>query len=240
MAEKKSGTMDTKGAFIDAAFALFGERGCEDTSVDAIVAAAKLSKGTFFHYYPTKDALLDAACERLAEEGWLAVRDALEGPGDPLQKLRRYLAEGRRFRVENAAKIGAFWEALERERSGRLRARVRQAYRARVGPAMARLVAEGAAKGQLDVADPQATTEILLELVDVSAEGTMRLLRAGAPDAVERARRRVEATLTAIERVLGLRVGDLDRVGARILERFQKKPGPESAGAGTRKPRRTP
>jgi len=68
----------------------------------------------------------------------------------------------------------------------------------------------------------------------------MRLLRAGAPDAVERARRRVEATLTAIERVLGLRVGDLDRVGARILERFQKKPGPESAGAGTRKPRRTP
>jgi len=240
MGEKKSGYMDTRGAFIDAAFALFGERGFENTSVDAIVAKARLSKGTFFHYFPTKEALLDAACERLAGEGWVAVKDSLQGRGDPLEKLARYLAEGRRFRAENAAQVASFWEALEHEQNAKLRARVREGYRTRVGPALTQVVASGVATEQFKVEDPATTTELLLEMVDASSEGTMRLLRAGGPEAVEKAKRRVNATLTAVERILGLPPAVLERVGTQILERLQKQPTPGPAGAGTQTPGRKP
>ena len=49
---------NTKGKIITAAWKLFYEQGYENTIVDAIIAQAKTSKGSFYHYFRGKDALL--------------------------------------------------------------------------------------------------------------------------------------------------------------------------------------
>ena len=49
---------NTKGKIITAAWKLFYEQGYENTTVDAIIAQAKTSKGSFYHYFRGKDALL--------------------------------------------------------------------------------------------------------------------------------------------------------------------------------------
>lgn len=223
MAEKKSGFMDTRGAFIEAAFALIGERSLEATSVDALVAKAGLSKGTFFHYFPTKDALLEAACERLAKEGWRAVEGSFAFAGEPIERLAAYLARGRQHRLQHAEELGQVWDKLAQEHNANLRARVSRAYRELVRPGMTQVISAGAEKGQFHVEDPEATTEVLLELVEASAEGTMRLLRSGAPDAADRASRRVNATVTAVERILGVEEGVLGRIAAQALKPLHKR-----------------
>jgi AcrR family transcriptional regulator len=43
---------------LHAALALFGERGIEGTSMDAIAQAAKVSKATIYNHWPDKEALL--------------------------------------------------------------------------------------------------------------------------------------------------------------------------------------
>ncbi|AYH47645.1 hypothetical protein B6N31_08095 [Dickeya fangzhongdai] len=45
---------------LDTAMALFAAKGVEATTVDEIVDVAGLSKGTFYHHYDSKSALLDA------------------------------------------------------------------------------------------------------------------------------------------------------------------------------------
>ncbi|MDO4519465.1 MAG: TetR/AcrR family transcriptional regulator [Eubacteriales bacterium] len=55
---KKDQTRDTKGRIISAAWKLFYEQGYDDTTVDEIIAAAQTSKGSFYHYFKGKDALL--------------------------------------------------------------------------------------------------------------------------------------------------------------------------------------
>lgn len=55
---RKSQTKNTKGKIIAAAWKLFYEQGYEDTTVDEIIAAAQTSKGSFYHYFKGKDALL--------------------------------------------------------------------------------------------------------------------------------------------------------------------------------------
>ncbi len=55
---KKSQGKNTKGRIIAAAWKLFYEQGYEDTTVDEIIAASKTSKGSFYHYFKGKDALL--------------------------------------------------------------------------------------------------------------------------------------------------------------------------------------
>ena len=49
---------NTRGNIITAAWQLFYEQGYENTTVDEIIAAAGTSKGSFYHYFNGKDALL--------------------------------------------------------------------------------------------------------------------------------------------------------------------------------------
>ena len=54
---KKSGR-NTKGRIISAAWKLFYEQGYDDTTVEDIVFESETSKGSFYHYFEGKDALL--------------------------------------------------------------------------------------------------------------------------------------------------------------------------------------
>jgi AcrR family transcriptional regulator len=48
----------TKSRIISAAWRLFYEQGYENTTIEDIVAESETSKGSFYHYFPGKDALL--------------------------------------------------------------------------------------------------------------------------------------------------------------------------------------
>ena len=48
----------TKSRIVKAAWNLFFKNGYEDTTVEDIIAASKTSKGTFYHYFKGKEALL--------------------------------------------------------------------------------------------------------------------------------------------------------------------------------------
>ena len=71
---KKNGR-NTRGRIISAAWKLFYEQGYENTTVEDIVFESETSKGSFYHYFEGKDALLgtlayvfDEKYEQLKEE----------------------------------------------------------------------------------------------------------------------------------------------------------------------------
>ena len=66
----------------EAAFALFDERGYEQTTVDDITERAGLGRTTFFRHYRTKDDVIFPDHDRLLEQ--VAERLRTSGPGDPL------------------------------------------------------------------------------------------------------------------------------------------------------------
>lgn len=51
---------NTKGRIVDAAWELFYEQGYENTTIDEIVERSETSKGSFYHYFDGKDALLSS------------------------------------------------------------------------------------------------------------------------------------------------------------------------------------
>ena len=50
----------TKSRIVKAAWNLFYKNGYDSTTVDDIIAASKTSKGTFYHYFKGKEALLNS------------------------------------------------------------------------------------------------------------------------------------------------------------------------------------
>ena len=64
----KKNERNTKGKIINAASALFYEQGYENTTVDEIIEKSKTSKGSFYHYFEGKDALLGSLSYIFDEE----------------------------------------------------------------------------------------------------------------------------------------------------------------------------
>ena len=58
MTRRKQQAIETKQKLLDAADALVKERGFDAVSVDDIVAACGVAKGTFYHHFETKNDLL--------------------------------------------------------------------------------------------------------------------------------------------------------------------------------------
>ena len=56
---KKNGR-NTKGRIIVAAWKLFYEQGYDDTTIEEIIDESQTSKGSFYHYFAGKDALLSS------------------------------------------------------------------------------------------------------------------------------------------------------------------------------------
>ena len=84
---------NTRGRIISAAWKLFYEQGYEDTTVENIVFESETSKGSFYHYFDGKDALLGTLAYVFDEkyEQLMEVMDPAMGAMDKLIYLNHEL-----------------------------------------------------------------------------------------------------------------------------------------------------
>ena len=59
----KKSTRNTRGKIIDAAWKLFYRQGYDDTTVEEIIEGSGTSRGSFYHYFQGKDALLSTLAD---------------------------------------------------------------------------------------------------------------------------------------------------------------------------------
>jgi TetR/AcrR family transcriptional regulator, transcriptional repressor for nem operon len=77
---------------LDAALSLIRTKGYAATTVDDLCAAAGVTKGAFFHYFASKEALAVAAAEHWSEAtGALFAAAPYHQPADPLQRILGYV-----------------------------------------------------------------------------------------------------------------------------------------------------
>lgn len=57
-----------KKELLDIAYKLFMTKGYENTSVDEIIAEAKIAKGTYYYYFESKEVTLEKVIEMMIEE----------------------------------------------------------------------------------------------------------------------------------------------------------------------------
>lgn len=79
-------TRNTKGRIISAAWELFYEQGYEDTTVEEIIERSATSKGSFYHYFDGKDALL-SSLSFLFDEEYARLQQELDPEMDAWDKL---------------------------------------------------------------------------------------------------------------------------------------------------------
>lgn len=82
---RKSGR-NTKGRIVSAAWKLFYEQGYDNTTVEDIIFESETSKGSFYHYFEGKDALL-GSLSMIFDEKYEALRQEMTPDMHAVDKL---------------------------------------------------------------------------------------------------------------------------------------------------------
>ena len=76
-----------KQDLLNIAYRMFIEKGYENTSVDDIIIEAGIAKGTYYYYFESKEATLEAVIEMMIEKAENIAKAALMNPVSIPQKL---------------------------------------------------------------------------------------------------------------------------------------------------------
>ena len=114
---KKKSSRNTKSKIVSAAWQLFYEQGYDDTTIDEIVEASGTSKGSFYHYFDGKDALL-SSLSYLFDEKYDELMETMDPAMNPVDKLI-YINQELFLMIENTVSV----ELLSRLFSSQLSAK---------------------------------------------------------------------------------------------------------------------
>ena len=82
----RKNTRNTRGRIVSAAWKLFYEQGYENTTVEEIIEDSHTSKGSFYHYFDGKDALL-STLSYLFDEKYEELMDIMDPSMSAMDKL---------------------------------------------------------------------------------------------------------------------------------------------------------
>jgi AcrR family transcriptional regulator len=190
-----------KKEIVDVAERLFITKGYDETSVEEIIHEVEIAKGTFYHYFRSKDEILSEIVERLIVEVEIAVKDlSAKDDVDPLGKI---------FLISNYFRtlgIGRekMTDFLHEERNVLLHHRIEQKIIPILNDILGDIVTEGVETGQFHTPYPRETAVALLGASHFLAEGHQDHVMRTAPDPDL-----ILAACDIMERLLGLEKGTI-------------------------------
>lgn len=220
-----------RAELLDHSLRLFLERGFANTSLNDVIAASGVSKGAFYHYFSSKEALLEALAARFAEERLKALQLPGRQPKDTaVTRLNQVLASLRRLRVETIGIPDHAVAALFRPENHDLYARISAAWERIFRPVFAKVFVDGVKEGTFHTEDPEGVADLLLLLIAQGRsliEGALDGKSISFEEAVTLLDRRAKLHGQAIDRLLGLRDGSIltaePGFGRALLSKFRKK-----------------
>ena len=186
----------TRGQILEAAEMLLAERPVEAITVDAVVDAAGVAKGTFYYHFQSMDDLAAAVGEKLGESFDELVAPARLGVRDPIERISFGFTQ-----FLGKAISDPVWARLVVQ-SAQARTDFAHAIRENLKSDLS----EARAQGRLTVEDVELAADIVIGIWLQVTRGTLQ--RRAAPDLAGR-------TLDAMLRALGAsRPARRQKVGA--------------------------
>ncbi|QWW19075.1 TetR/AcrR family transcriptional regulator [Schaalia sp. 19OD2882] len=196
-----------RGEILDAAEALILHHGYQGMTMAQLMAEVGVAKGTLYHHFPSKEAILRGIVERQATQMLERSRQAAAAPASVVDRILAVIAGNRVSEDEDA-----LVEHFNATRNAEFHLLALVALVRDIAPVLVALVEEGNASGELHCTDPLTTCEVLL-----AATGT--LTDTGIfPDANEHAQRRIVGILTIAEELLGVPSGRLLEPALQTLD----------------------
>jgi AcrR family transcriptional regulator len=208
---------------LNAAQTLVYSKGYEQISIQDILATVHISKGAFYHYFDSKQALLEALIERLALQVITIITPIVQDDRLPApEKLRRVFDMASRWktdRKEYLIKMVNVWYADE---NAVLRQKAQSAVLPLIAPLLTTIFYQGVREGVFHTAYPDQISGIIFSLLQGFGDTLIAFIIQA--DITLEALQQIESLSAshqdAVERILGAQPGSLPLFDTAILREW--------------------
>ena len=216
---------EQKERIVNKAMSLFIKKGYDKTSINEIIEQASISKGTFYHYFNSKEDLIDFLGRQISIATLPELEDLLNNKNvDALTKLKRSFRISKSYKVKNRKKIMMMAAVMYRPENLYLKTRLNQINTELYVPILGRILRQGKKEDVFDIGDPDDTAEIMMNMSIGMAEILMPIIleHKYSPKTIGLFLKKAKAFKRSLKRVLGIKKGDLDIFDKETFERILK------------------
>jgi AcrR family transcriptional regulator len=209
--------------FIDVAQRLLQAKGYEGMSVQDVLDELDASKGAFYHYFDSKQALLEAVVERMVDTALVSVAPIVADATLPAAaKVEGVFHEIARMKAEQKELVLALLQVWLADDNAIVREKFRRGIAFRLAPVLATIVRQGNAEGAFSAASPDEVGRLLVSFILSVNEVATDLFVARQANAIpyEVVERTFAAYGESFERILGARPGSLAIVDSVTLRQW--------------------
>jgi AcrR family transcriptional regulator len=208
---------------IDTAQKLVYTKGYEQMSIQDILDDLKISKGAFYHYFGSKQALLEALIVHLEDEGELIVNPIIQnGRLSAIEKLQAFFDSLNNWKLAHKTYLMALTKVLYSDDNAIFRQKLITAGIQRFTPLLTQIIHEGQQEGILRPDYPDQAGEVVWALLHNLGDTVVYWLLDRKPDCdgLEHITKLVAAYTAAMECMLGAPPGSIKLIDEALLSEW--------------------
>lgn len=145
---------------LDSAGVLFRTKGYDNTSINDILFDLGIAKGTLYHYFKSKEAILDALIARINRE--MKTRASLISKNKEVTILERMIQTIMSLNLENDGGHDEVIEIIHQPQNALMHQKIEKVILADITPILTDLIIEGIEEGIFETEYPYEVAEMLL------------------------------------------------------------------------------
>ncbi|HEX6109376.1 MAG TPA: TetR/AcrR family transcriptional regulator [Ktedonobacteraceae bacterium] len=212
-----------RNEILDVAQRLVYTKGYEQMTIQDMLDELQISKGAFYHYFDSKQALLEALIERMLEDvEQLLIPIVRDSHMPAIEKLEHFFVTLARWKTARKNFLLALLRVWYTDDNAIVRQKVRASAVKQNAPLLTEIIRQGIQEGVLTTSYPDQSGEIVVSIVLDLGDTVAQLLLTHEPkyDALQLIESTVAAYTDALERVLGARTGSLHLADAETLKEW--------------------
>jgi AcrR family transcriptional regulator len=212
-----------RNEILDIAAQFIYTRGYEQFSIRDVIDQLQISKGAFYHYFSSKQELIEALIERMQAEGEQILQHVVADTSTPtLIKLQQFFESIGRWKIEHKDYLLVMLKVWYADDNALVRQKVQANMIKHVAPLLTAIVEQGIAEGVLTTPYPDQAGAIALSVLLGLGEAFVTIMHASEPTEIRvvQAERLVAAYEHALEQVLGAPLGSFSLIDPSSLRQW--------------------
>jgi AcrR family transcriptional regulator len=212
-----------RNEILDAAQRLVYTKGYGQLSIQDILGELHISKGAFYHYFESKQALLEALIERMAKQVIQMLDPIVRDETLPAnEKLHRLFDAASRWKTDRKEVLLTMVNVWYADENAVLRLKARAAVLPLIAPMLTEIVQQGVREGTFHTAYSDQISEIIFSLLQNFGDRLVSYII--QPETAPAILKHLEALSAshqdAMERILGAAPGSLPLFDTAILREW--------------------
>ena len=201
-----------RNEILDEVQRLIYTKGYEQMTIQDILDKLQISKGAFYHYFDSKQALLTALIERIQDQIKQILVPVVQNPDQPaLEKLNVFFSSIARWKTERQTMLMGILRVWYNDDNAIVRQKMRITAGSPVASLLTEVIHQGIDEGVLQPAYPNQVARVVFSLMQDLGDSVALALLAFDPktDDVQPVKDMAHSYIHAIETILGAPSGSL-------------------------------